>query len=182
MGRAVRIARRGRRSASGRDRRLATVAGAARRGQPHAHNVDTPVFAGPQLLLQRAVTLELPVVVGEHAGYGHACHLVEIALQEHPAVGLARPNEDCEVVLVQRLHRWDRFDIEPLLDRRFAGHSVDDDRYLDHAPQRPLHKDGSNADQAQHQAGDGDPPGATFRALQHHRPVYLPRAVGTEVS
>ena len=37
--------------------------------QAHADDVDAPVFGGADLLLQRSVALELPVVVGEDAGH-----------------------------------------------------------------------------------------------------------------
>ena len=131
-----------------------------------------------ELLLQRGVALELAVVVGEHGRHRHARDLVEVALQEHPAVALARAHEDREVVLVERLHRRDGLDAQALLDRRLAGDPVDDDRDLDHAAQRALDEHGSDADEAEHQAGDGDPPGAALGALEHQRAVDLPGAVG----
>ena len=162
------------------DRRFATVAAAAGGGEAHADDVDAPVLARADLLLQRAVAFELAVVVGEDGRHRHARHLVEVALQEHPAVALARPHEGGEVVLVQRLHRRDGLDAQALLDRRLAGDAVDHDRNLDHAAQRALDEHGGDADQAQHEPGDRHPPGAALGAFEHQRAVDLPGAVGVD--
>ena len=89
----------------------------------------------------------VPVVVAEDTRHGHACHLVEVTLQEHPAVALAGTNEGRQVVLVQRFERWDGLDAQALLDGRLAGDAINDDRDLDDAPERPLDKDGGYADQ-----------------------------------
>jgi len=80
-------------------------------------------------------------------------------------------------VLVQRLHRRDGLDGEPLLDRGLAGDPVDHDGYLHDAAQRALDEHRGDADQAQHQAGDGNPPGSALRAFEHQRAVDFPRAI-----
>jgi hypothetical protein len=51
---------------------------------------------------------------------------------------------------------------------------------LDDAAQRALDEHRRDADQAQHEAGDGDPPGPALGAFQHQRAVDFPRAVGVD--